>query len=240
MTPPLFYLLGMDPARGSLILTGDAARHAAGSARLRPGERVRVGDGQGTVALCEVRSADRRAGVALQVVDVRRETAPRSVTVVQGVPKGEHADLAVDLLTQTGVSAITPWLSSRCVVDWSGKQADKVQRWRRVAAAAAMQSRRAFVPDVHQAVTGLPVVGGRTFVLHESADGSLFDMDIGGGPLTVVVGPEGGMTDEEVDGLRRAGGVPVTLGAGILRSSLAGAAACVWIRGLESRGRVVT
>lgn len=239
MTAPLFYAQ-FDPSASTVTLTGDQARHAAGAVRLRAGEPVLVGDGRGTVATCTVLSCDRRAGVALSVEGVARVEPLRQVTVVQAAPKGDHADLAVDLLTQTGASAIVPWLSSRCVVDWRGKEQAKLRRWRAVARAAAQQSRRAHLPLITDVVRGLPTPEGRAFILHEDAEGSLFDAQVGQGPLTVVVGPEGGLTEEEVAALRSTGGTPVTLGRSILRSSAAGAAACVWIRGLENRGGVVT
>lgn len=230
MTAPMFYA-GFDPSSSTVTLTGDQARHAAGAVRLRAGETVLVGDGRGTVATCAVLSSDRRAGVVLSVEQVARVEPLRQVTVVQAVPKGDHADLAVDLLTQTGASVIVPWLASRCVVDWRGKEQAKLRRWRAVARAAAQQSRRAHIPQVTDVVHGLPALDGQVFVLHEEAQGSLFHAQIGHGPVTVVVGPEGGLTEEEVAALRSAGGTAVTLGRSILRSSAAGAAACVWIRG---------
>ncbi len=223
MTAPLFYA---ELRSGEVVLTGDEARHAAGSMRLRAGEPILVCDGAGQVAACSVRSVDRRSVVA-QVESVRVVPEPREVTVVQAIPKGERGDLAVELLVETGASRIVPWKSARTVADWRGKEAAKVERWRRVALAAAKQSRRAWLPRVEQLLVGVPEA---TFVLHEDAEVTLFEVELPPGPLTVVVGPEGGLTDDEVAGM---GGLAVRLGPEILRTSTAGAAACVWIRGRE-------
>lgn len=85
--------------------------------------------------------------------------------------------------------------------------------------------------------TGLPDLVGQAFVLHEEADTDLFSVDPAAGPITVVVGPEGGLTDHEAAAMQDAGARIVGLGATIMRTSTAGAAACVWIRGFEMRTR---
>lgn len=233
MTAPLFYVdsVGVGP----LTLDGDRARHAAGSMRLKPGEPVTVCDGHGAVGYAQVVQVDGRSRLVLDVQKVEVHQAPSSLCVVQALPKGDHADLAVDLLTQTGASRIVPWASKRAVADWKGKQQTKVERWRRVAMASAMQSRRLFLPQIDALCEGVPAIEGHGLVLHEAAQQSLFDLDLPAGPITVVVGPEGGLDDDEVGALEDMGAIPVSLGDQILRTSSAGAAACVWIRGFESR-----
>ncbi len=228
MTAPLFYA-ALDG--DEVVLSGEDARHAVGAMRLRSGEQVLVCDGAGTLATCTVTAVDRRM-LAARVDRIEHVARPRELTVVQAIPKGERGDLAVELLTETGVSTIVPWASARTVADWRGKQDAKVQRWQRVAHAAAKQSRRTWLPHVAPLLTHVP--DSATFVLHEQAEQSLFDLDLPDGPISVVVGPEGGLADDEVaasDGHR------VRLGREIMRTSTAGAAACVWIRGLEARGR---
>lgn len=229
MTAPLFYVDAL-PDAGSVELAGDDARHAAGSLRLRVGEPVLVGDGAGKVATCTVVLADRRH-FAVRVETVALVPAPAELTVVQAIPKGERGDLALELLTETGVSRIVPWASARTVPDWRGKEAAKVGRWRRVALAAAKQSRRSWLPQVDELLEERPAA---TYVLHEQAEISLFDVDLPDGPITVVVGPEGGLADDEIEAM---GGASVRLGAEVMRTSTAGAAACVWIRGMQARRR---
>lgn len=226
MTAPLFYA----PCDGDeVVLTGDEARHAAGAMRLRAGEALMVCDGAGTVATCEVTAVDRRQVLA-RVESVKYVPRPRELTVIQAIPKGDRGDLAVELLTETGASTIVPWASARTVTDWSGKESAKVERWRRVATASAKQSRRAYLPHVASLLTVVP--DAASFVLHEDASDSLFEVDLPQGPITVVVGPEGGLDDDEVAAIK---GLAVRMGPEILRTSTAGAAACVWIRGLDAR-----
>lgn len=227
MTAPLFYApLDQD----EVVLTGDDARHAAGSMRLRVGESLMVCDGAGTVATCTATSVDRREVLA-RMESVEYVERPRELTIIQAIPKGERGDLAVELLTETGASTIVPWASARTVADWAGKESAKVERWRRVATAAAKQSRRAWLPHIAPLLTVVP--DEATFVLHEDAVESLYRIELPPGPITVVIGPEGGLDDDEVAAIQ---GKAVRLGSEIMRTSTAGAAACVWIRGLDARG----
>jgi 16S rRNA (uracil1498-N3)-methyltransferase len=225
MTAPLFY--AKLPESGEVTLLGDEARHAGSAMRLRPGQQVLVCDGAGRVGTCLVTAADRRS-VTARIDAILHVEAPPELTVIQALPKGERGELAVELLTETGVSRIVPWASARTVADWRGKEAAKVDRWRRVAFAAAKQARRAHLPQVADLLVGVPEA---TFVLHEDASQQLYRMDLPVGPITVVVGPEGGLTDDEIEAM---GGVPVRLGSEILRTSTAGAAACLWIRGVQA------
>lgn len=233
MTAPLFYVDALPESR-RVQLTGEDARHAAGSLRLRVGEPVLVGDGHGRTGQALVVAVQPKA-VEVEIAAVTRTPAPRAIRVVQALPKGDRADLVVELLTETGVSEIVPWQSTRSVPDWRGKEHAKVQRWQRVARAAAMQSRRTWLPQV------LPLNtldhAGQVLVLHEETTDTLYDVDLASGPITVVVGPEGGLTDDEVAGLQDQGARIVGLGPTIMRTSTAGAAACVWIRGFEMRSR---
>lgn len=230
MTAPLFYVDSV-PGSGHVSIEGSDARHAVGALRLQVGEQVFLSDGMGTVADSTVTAADRRGRLDLAVLATRHEPEPRSLTVFQAIPKGDRADLAVELLTEAGVSRIVPWPSQRTVAKWAGKSDAKRDRWQRVARAAAMQSRRAYLPVVDPPAS--PTVSGTCLVLHERATASLFRFSPPPGPLTVVVGPEGGLADEEVEVLTGQGAVAVHLGTLIMRTSTAGAAACVWLRGLE-------
>jgi len=232
MTAPLFYVDTL-PASGAFTIGSDEGRHAVSVLRLKPGQDVLVSDGAGGVAHCTVVAADRAQGLSVEVTRREQRPAPRELTVLQAIPKGERADTAVELMTETGASRIVPWASARTVANWRGKGERKAERWRRVAHAAGKQSRRAYLPEVGDLLEGVPSVQGPAFVLHEDASASLFTTPIPEGPVTVVVGPEGGLTDEEVAGLSAQGAQVVNLGDTIMRTSTAGAAACVWIRGFE-------
>ena len=231
MTPALF-LLDPLPGGGVLTLDGDEGRHAARVKRILAGERVLVSDGRGSIASCTVESVD---GDRLTLcVDERRLVAPPDprFVIVQALPKGDRAELAVDLLTELGGDEIVPWAASRSVAQWRGDRAAKaLAKWRRVAAEAGKQSRRAWLPGVSE-LASTPDVAARiataacSLVLHESAKANLADAELpASGDIVVVVGPEGGIADAEIDAFAAAGATPVRLGEPVLRTSTAGAAA---------------
>src|SRR4051794_40700576 len=148
MTPPLF-LVDSLPDGPELQLGGDEGRHAARVKRLGVGEDVLISDGAGGLAKCVV-AAVVGDGLRLTVVE-RRTVAPPEprIVAVQALPKGERAELAVEVLTELGVDEIVPWSASRSIAQWHGVRGDKaLDKWRRTAREAAKQSRRAFVPRV--------------------------------------------------------------------------------------------
>jgi 16S rRNA (uracil1498-N3)-methyltransferase len=229
-TAPLFFVDHL-PRGERLHLGGDEGRHAARVRRLRVGEAVSVADGLGAVADCVVAEVLPDA-LELDVVDWRRVTRPDpSLIVVQALAKGERAELAVELATELGADEIVPWSAARSVVQWREGRGEKaLDRWRRTAREAAKQSRRPLVPTVADLASTEDVVvrlaSGRGLVLHESADASLVSVPLpSAGEVVVVVGPEGGVDDEELERFAAAGAVAVRLGEPVLRTSTAGAAA---------------
>ncbi len=241
MTPPLFLVAEL-PADDTVVLDGAEARHAVTVKRLAVGEQVLLADGRGGLVLA-VAEEVARDHVRFAVLERREvpERAPR-VVVVQALPKGERADLAVEILTELGVDEIVPWSASRSVSQWRG--ADKIDRglakWRRTALEAAKQSRRARIPAVLELVDTagvqrrLGASGVLGLVLHEDATQSLGASlaalpDAAGEPMVtevvLVVGPEGGISGEELAAFAATGAHAVRLGPEVLRTSTAGAAA---------------
>jgi 16S rRNA (uracil1498-N3)-methyltransferase len=227
---PLF-LLDELPETDELLLDGGEGRHAVEVLRLVPGERVRVGDGQGIVVEGDVVSAGTEG---LRVaVRARFEVPPPDpeFVLVQALPKGDRGPLAVDLATELGVDRIVPWAASRCVTRWRDDRVAKgVAKWRAAARAASKQSRRPRVPEITDLMTTREVCGllgdaDLAVVLHEQARRPLAGLQLpAAGTVAVVVGPEGGLTDGEVVAFRAAGAEPVRLGSEVLRTSTAGAA----------------
>lgn len=232
MTPPLFIA---DPARlattspGDVVrLEGAEGRHAALVRRLRPGELVALTDGagqfvQGTVA------AARRDAIEVSVAECCRLPPPRPLLiVVQALVKGERGELAVELLTEIGADEIVPWRAQRCVEAWRGDRAEKaLTRWRSTARAAAKQARRAWHPTVSDPASTTTVAqrlrqAALGVVLHETATAPLGGVRVpDDGEIVVVVGPEGGLDDDELAVL----GPTFRLGPTVLRASTAGTAA---------------
>lgn len=228
---PLFLVESL-PDTDELTVDGAEGRHAVEVLRLTPGERVRVGDGQGVVAEGDVVAAG--AGGLRVAVRARFEVPPPSpdFVLVQALPKGDHGPLAVDLATELGVDRIVPWTASRCVTRWREDRVAKgVAKWRSAARAASKQSRRSRVPEVTEPMTtrevcGLLAEADLAVVLHEQARRPLAELEIPpSGTVVVVVGPEGGLSDGEVVAFRAAGAEAVRLGPEVLRTSTAGAAA---------------
>ena len=231
MTLPVF----LGPVTGiavgdRVVVEGDEARHAVVVRRIRVGERVLLVDGRGSSATCAVTSTSKTAMSAeVEAVTVELPPSP-SVTVIQAIPKGDRGELAVEVLTEIGVDRIVPWAAARSVGVWRGERADKsLARWRSTAREAGKQSRRSWLPEVTAMVTtheaaALVEEADLAVVLHEGAETPLSALSLDGvHSIVVVVGPEGGLTDEELSVF--GGGHVVRMGESVLRTSTAGVAA---------------
>lgn len=235
MTEPVFVVEGSALADDTVELTGDEAHHAVAVRRLRVGERVRLTDGAGQGAECVVVAVERRRLTA-EVRHRRSEPSPNPrLVVVQGLLKSDGGERAVDLMAQVGVDAVVPWAAARSLVSWRTEPGDRsekaLQKWRSAAREASKQSGRLRFPSVETLhstteVAGLLSTVGAALVLHEAAETPLSDLTVpGDGDLAMVVGPEGGLTDEEVRTFAAAGALAVRLGPSVLRASAAGAVA---------------
>lgn len=155
------------------------------------------------------------------------------VTVVQAIPKSDRAELAVDLMTQAGADRIVPWAASRSIAKWDGKEAKAKAKWENAARAAAKQSRRLLVPEVTDRLlrpADLPTYFDATrsravVVLHESARVGLTEVDLTVDEVALVVGPEGGVSDDELEQFQQCGAVAIRLGPEVLRTATAAAVA---------------
>lgn len=246
MSLPVHFLpeLGRPRVGERLALSGEEAHHAVAVRRLRVGEALVITDGLGGRAVCRVVSAERRALSAVcEAFDVEPEPTPH-VTVIQALAKGDRADLAVELATELGAARIVPWAASRSVSVWRGDRAAKgVEKWRATAREAAKQSRRSWFPEVSDlastaAACGLlaecVAAGGAAFALHEEATEALAAQPVPAYAV-VIVGPEGGISTDELARFVEAGATPVLLGPEVLRTSTAGAAALVALQSRTTR-----
>ena len=234
MTLPVFVhaaLAGVS-AGDAVELDGDEARHAVVVKRIRIGEQVVLTDGAGTSATVTVDATTKTSLSA--TVDEVATVAPElpRVVVVQAIPKGDRGELAVEMLTEVGVDLVVPWAAARSVSVWRGdKQAKALAKWRSTARESAKQSRRAWFPEVAEMVGTADVVAllrdaDVPVVLHEAASGPLGDLPVPGrGEIVIVVGPEGGISEEELAAFAAVGAEPVRLGSSVLRTSTAGVAA---------------
>jgi 16S rRNA (uracil1498-N3)-methyltransferase len=236
VTAPLFLADDLaDPlpvAGAELVLGGDEGRHAAVVRRITAGESVLVSDGRGRGVRATVLEAS-KAGLRLQVVEqLSAAVPPRRIVAVQALAKGERSELAVEMLTEVGVTEIWPWQASRSIVRWSAERGEKsLARWRSTAREATKQSRRLRVPEVRPVLSTAQLCAALTeadlaLVLHEEASTALREVPLpDGGTVVVVVGPEGGISGEELERFAAAGAQPVLVSDAVLRTSTAGVVA---------------
>ncbi len=248
-----FYLdetLGDVSAGDTVSLTGAEARHAAGVSRLRVGETVLLGNGNGLILTVEAKSVDKEK-VTFVVVRADMTGAPTTrVTLVQALTKGDRDERAIEAATELGIDHVIPWAASRCVSVWNDAKVKRgVERWRTIVREAAKQSIRAFVPTVGNYLNtedlcrDLAGTGAVAIVLDPTGDVTnsyawnelVAVARANEQSVVIIVGPEGGITPGELERFDAVGVVRVSLGAHILRSSTAGPAFLAAINGALGR-----
>lgn len=249
MTEPLFLADLDEPRVGDLVhLSGEEGRHAATVRRIRVGEVILVSDGAGTAVRGAVTDVE-KAALTMQVEEVLYQPQDKlRFVAAQALAKGDRAELAVEVLTELGIDEIVPWQASRSVVRWVADRAERhLGRWRAVAREAAKQSRRFRTPRVTAPMSTTELAlripeTALTLVLHEGAAASLADVDLPtSGDVLLIVGPEGGITPEEIAAFEDAGAQTVRISDGVLRTSTAGVVALAELHTLEqlrARGRL--
>ncbi|MFD7865063.1 16S rRNA (uracil(1498)-N(3))-methyltransferase [Streptomyces sp. NPDC059783] len=246
MTAPVF-VVDQLPQGPGFVLDGPEGRHAVSVKRLRAGEDVVLTDGRGRWAEGVVTAAegkDRLTVGGLETVHEEPSAAAR-ITVVQALPKGDRGELAVETMTETGVDAIVPWQAARCITQWKGERGLKsLAKWRATAREAGKQSRRVRFPDVADAATtrqvaALLATADFAAVLHEDRDHPSEPLATvplpAEGEIVLVVGPEGGVSPEELAVFAEAGARICRLGRSVLRTSTAGTAATALLLGRTGR-----
>lgn len=222
------------PYQEQVVLSGAAAHHLQKVLRVQTGTRMQLAFKEGGVALAEIvqQEAGQVTLFCLERLTTTNEPVVR-LTLAQGLAKGEKMDFIIQKAVELGVNRFYPVAMHNSVVRLDEeKAAKKVQRWQKIAEAAAKQSKRDFIPQV------MPVVSlEQLFQADESSLRLLaYEAEVTRGlkcvlqqqPLTsvlVIVGPEGGFTEAEVQQACAAGGVSISLGQRILRTETAGLAA---------------
>lgn len=256
MTAPFFFSEDDDLAArvvGDVVtLSGDEGRHAVTVKRMAVGEHLLVGDGHSAVLHATVQTIHSKTELAARVNAVELCSAPSPrVTVVQALIKGERMERAVETLTEAGVDRIILWQSQRAIVRLDQSAAQKTQSKLAIRAQqAAKQARRPIVPTITTVVKApelidLVVGDSRLLILHEDAKHVLSDVlpplpdaSMNAQDIVLVVGPEGGLSPEEVELLESRGGTTVGLGNSVMRASTAGTVALGWVMGAVGRWSV--
>ena len=223
----LFFVTSEEIVREEIQLIGTQAHHAISVLRVQSGEVIRLADGSGTWvegAITNITKDSLTIRVRNRGTDRRPKTA---ITIAQAVLKGENQKAALDQLVQAGADEIIPWQARRSI-----GALDKSAKWREVILAAARQSRRARIPELFPMtdISGILNIASEFDVvvaLHESAHQSISAITkiSGAQKLLVIIGPEGGLSDQELDEFTQAGIEVAKLGEPVIRADLAGAIA---------------
>ena len=193
------------------------------SLRIRVGERVTVTNGTGDVFISD--TLDPKSG-ELNVLGKNSQPLPKPrIHLVQALAKGDRDEMALQACVELGVISITPWQAELSIVDWTGKESKGQTRWQEIAISAMKQSQRAHLPEVNKVQrTSELMPRGVGVILDPRSEESLLSLP-SSDEITLVVGPEGGITEKELEQLKAAGFIPMRLGSAIMRTSTAGPAA---------------
>ena len=203
------------------------AHHAIKVLRLSPGERFNLGDGKGAWSRVVIENVNKKSMTVKVLESGFQEALPTHFTIVQAIPKGDRIKDSIELSTEGGADRIVMWKSARSI----GRSDDKIEKLQITAREASKQSRRFHIPTLEGVATTERIIdeiakADLALIFHESATMRLSQV-VTPGPKKVlaIIGPEGGLTDEEVDVFAAAGAKIVVMGRPILRSAHAGLAA---------------
>jgi len=223
-----------DAVRGArIVLDASETRHVRRVLRLNVGDLVRAMDGLGHEWTVRLTALGARAEGEILEAGAPAEESPLALTLAQGIPKGDKLETIIRMSTELGVACVAPLITTRSIArEEHGRWAVRRARWERVAREASKQCGRAVVPGV-----AAPVAlgdwlaardardrGGVLVCLWERETAPLAELLPAARPAraAVVVGPEGGLGDDEVEALRAAGALVAGLGPRLLRTETAG------------------
>jgi 16S rRNA (uracil1498-N3)-methyltransferase len=220
-------------------LSGDEGHHAVKVMRLQIGEQIKIADKLGnwvSGAITEVGKKSLKINVSERG---NAEHLKPELILVQAVTKSDRTKEMLELLTVAGADQIIPWQAQRCISKW---QSDSTDKWLTTIKESAKQARRVKLPVLSDAVTTnqllkLFQVNDQVIVLHESAQLNLSQIKFVESTqrIFIVIGPEGGISEEEIAQLTSANAVVVQMGENVLRSAHAGFAALSGIQTLIGR-----
>lgn len=231
-----------DPSLSQLIageertLIGTEGHHASGPLRIRPGELITVTNGVGLIAECEALATAKSELRYRVLTSTQSEPLGMEIWLYQALAKSDRDELAVQNATELGVFGVAAWQAARSVSRWEGIKVQKgLTRWNQICIEAAKQSQRAWFPALSEVVAeGIPAnLPGLTLMLEPTAKAKLSELAIiNASRVNLLVGPEGGFTEQELLQGASMGYQAARLGAEILRTSSAGPAAIALIHGI--------
>ena len=227
------------PYKKEMQITGRDAHHIIDVLRMAPGDRLQVVADDGVSFVGEVTAVNSNS-VTVTAREILRETHEPDVRIslLQGLAKGEKMEFIIQKAVEIGVTDIFPVAMEHSVVVLDSSKAEKkVERWQKIAEAAAKQSKRDSIPVVHEVMTLDQILQKGKWdlllVAYESENQvslkEALQAHKEAKTVGVIIGPEGGLSNEEVEAARKQGGIAVSLGRRILRTETAGLVAATAI-----------
>ncbi|MCB1667047.1 MAG: 16S rRNA (uracil(1498)-N(3))-methyltransferase [Porticoccaceae bacterium] len=212
-----------------VILDPMASRHLT-VLRLKPGSQITLFNGNGgeyAARLTETGSKTHR--LAVGEFDDRKTESPLATHMGIGISRGDRMDMVVQKATELGIQKITPLYTERTEVKLKGDRVDKKMRhWQQIVISACEQCGRNTLPELAQPQPlqdWLDSPAGLKFVLHHRSEKSLNSYTETPDSIALLVGPEGGLSKQEIDAAQQAGFKPLTLGPRVMRTETAPLAA---------------
>lgn len=218
-----------------MIIKDVDAKHISKVLRMQPGDKIQIVSDDGVTAIAEIVSLQ-SDNVVVKCLEKLAESHEPSVkiTLAQGLAKGEKMDFIIQKAVEMGASSIVPVAMEHSVVRLEGAKADKkVERWQKIAEAAAKQSKRDIIPQVQAVQTMQQMLTNNDLqhkiIAYECEDRLGLKTALQScdnlRELLLIIGPEGGISEFELELARKNGAVPVSLGKRILRAETAGVVA---------------
>jgi 16S rRNA (uracil1498-N3)-methyltransferase len=223
----LFFIAEI-PADNRLVVEDSEAHHAISVLRIEKGEEVQVSDGSGNWILGTVGDITRKKFEVI-IKERNEQILPKpKLTVMQGIPKSDRLKEAIELMVEAGADEIIPWSASRSISKW---QKDSRNKWESAAFASAKQAKRFSIPKIAEEVDIQEFLSSKSgsfavIVLHENGgiklskiiSEKMADLD----EIVLVIGPEGGITNEELSLFEKSGARIAQMGEAVFRSAHAG------------------
>ena len=218
-----------------IIVTGEDVNHISNVLRLRIGEEVIVGNKKsGESYLCKIKQINQKE-VILDIIKLKEEsTEPNTyIHILQGLPKADKMEQIIQKCTEIGVSEFTPVAMERSIVKLEGKDATKkIERWQKIAETAAKQSKRDIIPKINTSMNfknifenlknyDIVLVAYENEKEHELKQ-VLKEINRNNfKKIAIIIGPEGGISTDEIKIIEQYGGKSISLGKRILRTETA-------------------
>ncbi len=237
-----FFVAPQQIAGKCIRITGSDVNHIVHVLRMQPGEEISVSNGvDGKEYRCQIDSFTQEEVLCtLRFIKEEGVELPARIYLFQGLPKGDKMELIIQKAVELGVYEVIPVATKRAVVKLDQrKAAARLTRWQSIAEAAAKQSRRRIIPQIHGILSMKEAAAYARdmdckLIPYELAEGMTKTRELIGGickgmQVAVFIGPEGGFEDSEIEMAKDAGILPITMGKRILRTETAGLAILSWI-----------